>query len=250
MSHLDLSGTTSSNPASSPPVSDRSLQYLNDAKDESREDSLKFKTNTVGSSGSINVSGTTSSDISSDCFGVSDGEAVPYIVNFDDVSLHLTSMITAEGKTLPNADFFDGVQNGRIKPVWRRQVVVWMTSFTEEYSLSPYTVSTAVNYLDRYLSARVASHGSLMPLAATCLFIASKFHDVDALCLDDLVALRMNYGPFSASFFISLETSIIKSLNWNLHPVVSHRVAAYFLLVGKLPEVVKTQVNAALDLGK
>ncbi len=121
-----------------------------------------------------------------------------------------------------------------------------MCSSFHRYELSEFTVPTAINYLDRYLSKRVASQYSLMPTALTCLFIASKVHDVNYLVLEDLTSVSMPGGSCSSLFFTSMEGSLLKTLDWNLNPVVAHRFVNYFLLIGPLSDTVKTQVKVII----
>jgi hypothetical protein len=194
---------------------------------------------TISSSSSVTMSSISCKSKSSSAF--------PEVCMLD-VRDHLASMLGREGETMPEPAYFDIVQNGKVKPIFRRHLAVWLTSFIEEYSLSPYTVPTALNYLDRYLSVRPTSKTTLPLVAVVCVFIASKFHDVQALSLDDLLALKFDDGPYTVKHFVKTEQNILLALKWNLHPVCSHNIAHYLVLIGSVPDIVKTQANAALDL--
>ena len=77
----------------------------------------------------------------------------------------------------------DHADDIEIKPHMRKIVADWMLEVCEDQQCVPHVFHTAVNYMDRFLSAAAAGGQSMekrhfQSLAAGCLLLASKFSEV------------------------------------------------------------------------
>ena len=80
-------------------------------------------------------------------------------------------------------DYCNNGQQPMIKPHMRKIVADWMLEVCEDQQCVPHVFHTAVNYMDRFLSAAAAGGQSMekrhfQSLAAGCLLLASKFSEV------------------------------------------------------------------------
>lgn len=102
--------------------------------------------------------------------------------------------------------------------------------------LSRHTFGLAVNYLDRSLIDQYVDPKDFTLRGAVCLFIASKFQDVEPITVSELV-FRCT-GEFRDDDIIRQENVVLKALGWEL----VHTPCSMFLdaLLKKLPKELTT----------
>ena len=97
-----------------------------------------------------------------------------------------------------------------------------------------------VNYLDRYLSVSIVTEQKMVHSALVCLFIASKFHDVYPVVLEDLMAVAGKFRyqskasgnaySYSMQHYLKLEVDIVNTLRFDFNVVTSLKLAHYLSL--------------------
>ena len=97
-------------------------------------------------------------------------------------------------KNPEGVDFFQTIQS-EVKPHMRKIVCDWMLEVTEEQQCQPDVFHLAVQYLDRYLSVKPVKKNQFQLIAATCMFLASKFKETCPLSAEHLVV----YTDYSIS---------------------------------------------------
>lgn len=157
-----------------------------------------------------------------------------------DLVEHIEYLIVNQSTSIPHSSYLQVIEMGRISVTWRRKFTEYIFTFIEDYHLDPLTISTAINYLDRFLSLDISSPCVAPSVAGiTCVLIASKFVDVNAITLDDLVQLPFVTGTCTAAEFIATESKIVSTLNWCLNPVTSHRVGNAMMALFDLKAILK-----------
>lgn len=131
----------------------------------------------------------------------------------------------------------------------RSRVVRYIYELAVDFKLRDVTMSTAVNYFDRYIAStykadrddpsveRVSGNESTQRVASTCVLMAAKFVDVHKITLLELERVHSNRS--SAQDFLKTELRVLKALGWKLRatvpadflcimmPMVSTGVAAF-----------------------
>ena len=98
----------------------------------------------------------------------------------------------------------------------------------ENHELRSQVFLLAVQYLDRVLSTRAIPKGDLQLLAAGCLFIASKLHEVGPLSVEKLVICTD--CSIKGKDLHAMELKILDILSWELCSVTSIEFIHMFIL--------------------
>lgn len=110
----------------------------------------------------------------------------------------------------------------------REILVEWMLEVVNEFKLSEKTLGLAVNYLDRLLSATRAIHRSNFQLVGVvCLFIASKFEDVEPVTLEALIWISDN--AYSSVKVKKMELLVLSTLKYDLAAIPLSTFVEQFL---------------------
>jgi len=95
-----------------------------------------------------------------------------------------------------------------------RQILVdWMIEITSGPSTFDDTVHYAVSYMDRYLAKKVSP--TLQKLAATCVFIASKFNEIYPFSIEEVLYFTSKVD-FTKKELLDMEADILTVLNFEL----------------------------------
>lgn len=81
-----------------------------------------------------------------------------------------------ERRTLPRAEYMNKQRD--INDKMRRLLVVWMVEVVQWFDMHDETLFLAVNYVDRFLSARAVNRSSLQLLGTAALMLASKYEEI------------------------------------------------------------------------
>jgi hypothetical protein len=112
----------------------------------------------------------------------------------------------------PDPNFIRTAQMGVMQPTWRRKVVEWLLEFVDEFGLPNDIVAVAITYLDVYLSRKQVDKVHLQLLAMVCVFVASKFHEVEPISIQELQTLAE--GGYTEKSIRDLELELLNTLNW------------------------------------
>jgi hypothetical protein len=122
----------------------------------------------------------------------------------------------------PDPNFIANAQGNIMQPTWRRKVAEWLLEFVDEFGLPNDIVAVAVNYMDMYLSKKKVDKINLQLLAMVCIFVASKFHEVEAISIQELQTLAE--GGYTEESIRLLEFNLLETLNWNMNPTTTHHI--------------------------
>ena len=101
-----------------------------------------------------------------------------------------------------------------ISDINRQILVDWMIEITSGSSyFFDDTVHYAVSYMDRYLTKKVSP--TLQKLAATCVFIASKFNDIYPVSIEDVLYFTSTVY-LTKNELLNMEADILTVLNFEL----------------------------------
>ncbi|PRP86111.1 G1/S-specific cyclin-D1 [Planoprotostelium fungivorum] len=90
------------------------------------------------------------------------------------------------------------------------------------------TCMYAIDYLDRFLSLEPVTVDRLQILGVTCIFLASKIHETEALTVSD-VAPYCDEDDMDTSIVTSMEELIVNRLQWKLTPSTPYHFLRLYL---------------------
>jgi len=100
--------------------------------------------------------------------------------------------------------------NSRMRVV----LVDWLIDVHRKFKLSRATYFLAINMVDRYLAATAVGRSKLQLLGCTCLWTASKYHEIYAPEMDDFVYI--SDSAFSTTMLTEMEVEVLKTLQFEL----------------------------------
>lgn len=110
---------------------------------------------------------------------------------------------------------FDFMSTQRDVNIRMRSVLIdWLIEVHRKFKLLPATYFLGINMLDRYMAKKQLHRRKLQLAGCTCLWIASKYHEIYAPEMDDFVYISDN--AFSASDLEQMEIEILKTLSFTL----------------------------------
>lgn len=120
------------------------------------------------------------------------------------------------------------VGNSRIDEYCREQIVEWSFRVVDYFRIDREVVAVSLNYLDRFLATCYCDRTSFKLAATTTLHLAVKMlypcKLVDLGILSDL-----SRGEFDMKDVCEMETHILRSLSWKLHPPTPAAFVSLFL---------------------
>ncbi|KAG2374356.1 hypothetical protein C9374_010926 [Naegleria lovaniensis] len=96
----------------------------------------------------------------------------------------------------------------------RFTVVNWMIEMHQKFQLNNATLFLAVNLLDRFLSLQDVPLKSLQLLAATCMFVAAKYEELQYPVSAEIVEISSHV--FSKDELLKMERILLKELDFNI----------------------------------
>lgn len=111
----------------------------------------------------------------------------------------------------------------------RSTLIDWIIEVGEEFKMHSDTIFLTVQFIDRYLSSVEISlpKSQFQLLGVAALFIASKFEELSAPTVADLVFICDNTYP--AADIIAMEASILNVLGFDLNIFTTRRFSQHFL---------------------
>jgi len=111
------------------------------------------------------------------------------------------------------ADYMKDVQQD-ITPRMRSILVDWMIEVHNKFKLRPETIYLTIDLLDRFLSTKSIRRSALQLLGCTCMWVASKYHEIYAPEMRDFVYISDN--AFTLKDLLKMETELVMTLDFNL----------------------------------
>jgi len=110
-------------------------------------------------------------------------------------------------------DYMNTVQT-QVTSTMREILVDWLVVVMEEYGLSSETLHLAVNYIDRFLSARCVERSKLQLVGLTCLFVASKFEENLPPTVQEFIYIAAD--TYTRHDVLAMEIVILNNLEFEL----------------------------------
>ncbi|KAH6987416.1 cyclin-like protein [Ilyonectria sp. MPI-CAGE-AT-0026] len=117
-----------------------------------------------------------------------------------------------EIKMLPNPHYMD-IQT-EIQWSMRSVLMDWLVQVHNRFGLLPETLFLTVNYIDRFLSAKIVSIGKLQLVGATAILVASKYEEINCPSLQEIVYMVDN--GYTADEVLKAERFMLSMLNFEL----------------------------------
>ncbi|KAH9738828.1 cyclin-B1-2 [Citrus sinensis] len=96
----------------------------------------------------------------------------------------------------------------------RAILVDWLIDVHQEFELSQETLYLTINIIDRFLSVKVVSRRELQLVGMGAMLIASKYEEIWAPEVNDLVRIADN--AYSHQEVLAMEKTILRKLEWTL----------------------------------
>ena len=109
-----------------------------------------------------------------------------------------------------------GSSSSQINELWREKICEWCYQVVDHFDFNREVVSVAMSYLDRYLATRTVNRRIFQLAAMTALYLAIKLFEPGKLRMASLIDLSRGY--FMSEHIITMEDSMLQSLNWHVHP--------------------------------
>lgn len=101
-----------------------------------------------------------------------------------------------------------------IRETFRKRLFEWLFQIHLKYGLEPYTLFLSASLFDRYMGKDKVERKKLQLVGSTCLWMASKYHDIQPLSARQLAKLAGK--AFEDHECIKMEQKICKTLDFNL----------------------------------
>ena len=113
---------------------------------------------------------------------------------------------------LPNAHYMDN--QAEIQWSMRAVLMDWIVQVHHRFNLLPETLFLTINYIDRFLSAKVVSLGKLQLVGATAIFIAAKYEEIDCPSVHEIAF--MVDGGYTVEEILKAERFMLTMLQFEL----------------------------------
>lgn len=121
-------------------------------------------------------------------------------------------MHVLEEKLKPNPAYME--LQAEIQWSMRSVLMDWLVQVHNRFNLLPETLFLAVNYVDRFLSAKVVSLGKLQLVGATALFVAAKYEEINCPSVQEIV--YMVDGAYTGEEVLKAERFMLSMLQFEL----------------------------------
>ncbi|XP_017421420.2 putative cyclin-A3-1 [Vigna angularis] len=118
-----------------------------------------------------------------------------------------------ERKRRPVVNYIQKVQR-TITSNNRAVLVDWLVEVAEQYNLLSDTLLLCVSYIDRFLSVQPMIRSRLQLLGVSCMFIASKYEEINPPSLNEFCNITDN--TYDKTEIIKMEAEILKALNFEM----------------------------------
>lgn len=119
------------------------------------------------------------------------------------------------------------INQPQIDSTMREILVDWLVTVHTQFKLVPETLYLAVNIIDRYLERKEVARSKVQLVGVTALFIASKYEEIYAPCIRDMVHICDNIYPHHE--IVAMETQILTALEFKVTVPTAHTFLVRFL---------------------
>eukprot|EP00934_Nitzschia_sp_Nitz4_P002071 Nitzschia sp. Nitz4//scaffold122_size67431//40989//41894//NITZ4_006087-RA/size67431-processed-gene-0.43-mRNA-1//-1//CDS//3329534409//2071//frame0 len=143
-------------------------------------------------------------------------------IQWQETSDIVANMCRQEATTYHRNDYLPSLQHTTgegevIDGSWRQRIVEWMYGVVDHCNLRRESVAVATYFLDLAASrGLVTCRVDFQLCAMTSLMLSIKLNDSTMVKLDSMV--RLGRGLFLESDVIAMESRMLKSFNWHVHP--------------------------------
>ncbi|KAK9670682.1 hypothetical protein RND81_13G217700 [Saponaria officinalis] len=141
------------------------------------------------------------------------------------------SLLERESDYLPNHDYLDRLRCGDLDLSVRTEAFDWIFKAHSYYSFGPLSLCLAVNYLDRFYSARQLPRDkawTVQLLAVACLSIAAKIEETSVPQSIELQVGDPKY-VFEGKTIQRMELLVLDTLNWKMNAITPCSLLHYSL---------------------
>ncbi|KAH7033213.1 cyclin-like protein [Microdochium trichocladiopsis] len=117
-----------------------------------------------------------------------------------------------ELQMLPNANYMD--TQTEIQWSMRSVLMDWVIQVHTRFGLLPETLFLTVNYIDRFLTAKIVSLGKLQLVGATALFLAAKYEEINCPSVQE-IAYMVDHG-YTVEEILKAERFMLSMLNFEM----------------------------------
>lgn len=122
----------------------------------------------------------------------------------------------------------------------------WMVYVQRRCHLLPEALHLAFDIVDRYLSKKRVRAARLQLLAATALFIASKYEQICPVRLSDLA--HFSGGTYKRQDVIDMEAKILRAIDFRVSKPTTYSFLGRFLFLADAPEMTRFAATYYLEL--
>lgn len=133
--------------------------------------------------------------------------------------LLLSKLAVAEHFYQPSPTYLRDVQTD-VTEDWRHKITIWFDHVGAAFHMESETLSVAVNFLDRYLSAVACTADTFELASLSAMLLASKMQETQPLRLSDVA--RLSCRKIDAKDVNLMELDMLRVLKWRLHPPTYH----------------------------
>lgn len=131
---------------------------------------------------------------------------------------------------------------------WREKMCEWCYQVVDHFDFSREVVSIAMHYLDRYLAKRLVNKRIFQLAAMVSLSLAVKLFEPCKLCMSSMIELSR--GHFTVKQMEAMELSLMKDLQWSLHPPTAYGIMKHLLYLLPIPNTLLYLRHDILELSR
>ena len=163
------------------------------------------------------------------------------IINLGEEALNLLQL--KEKKSIIK----NSLKSHQIDENFRAKMVDWMIEVISKFELSIKTFFLAVRIMDKFLEivSRSFDNNDLLLLGVTCMYIASKFEDVETYNMQIFIR-QIGHNKFTSDNLKNLEREILITLNFNIDMPLSVDFLTLICEAFRIPVIVKTAAENLL----
>lgn len=117
-----------------------------------------------------------------------------------------------EARLSPNPYYMESQQE--IQWSMRAVLMDWVVQVHQRFNLLPETLFLTVNYIDRFLTAKIVSLGKLQLVGATAIFLAAKYEEVNCPTIPEIIYMVDN--GYTADELLKAERFMLSMLQFEL----------------------------------
>lgn len=102
---------------------------------------------------------------------------------------------------------------------WREKIIEWKYQVVDRFDLERDIVCISTFYLDQYLCMNYVDHEDFRLVAMSSLYLAIKLHSPHTVPVESIASA--GNGLITIKHIQEMELSIMKCLDWHLHPPTS-----------------------------